>query len=249
MELLNSNIVSIDYFEDINLIRTLWKRCDNSDEFMQVINQVMDFYKLLLPKKTLWNQTDFDFEIPPDLQIWTENNINIPSQRLNVFEKISFIVSKDTMSQMSVMQIFDDSACEFIPRYFVDEGESMAWLTQATEKKITIKEEPPVILLDRVNDKIRLSIEIETEEFDEYLHLFDKLWKKRVLSIHRAQRLLALSTRERTVLKLLVRGKNNDFISDILSISPHTVKTHRKNIYRKLDCRRVEDLMKYSLLV
>lgn len=249
MELFSSKIASIDYFEDINLIRTSWKKCDTAEEFMPVIREVMGFYELLLPRKTLWNQTDFSLHISPGLQKWTENTINIPSQRLNVFEKISFVVSKDTMSQMSVMQIFDDSACDFIPRYFVDEDESMAWLTQSREERESLPVVPPTIIVDRVKDRIRLSIEVETEEFDEYIRLFDKLWKERVLSLDMAQRLMTLSSRERTVLKLLVRGKNNDFISDVLSISPHTVKTHRKNIYRKLACSRVEDLMRYSLLV
>lgn len=249
MELFNSNIASIDYFEDINLIRTSWKKCENSEDFMPIIKQVMEFYELLLPRKTLWNHTQFDLNISPDLQEWTEKTINIPSQRLNVFEKISFVVSKDTMSQMSVMQIFDDSACEFIPRYFIDEGESIAWLTQPLKKKTILPEEPPLLIVDRINDKIRLSIEIETDEFDEYLRLFDKLWKKRTLSLEAAQRLLSLTVRERTILKLIVQGKNNDFISDVLSISPHTVKTHRKNIYRKLACNRMEDLMKYTILI
>lgn len=249
MELFNSNIASIDYFEDINLIRTSWKKCENAEEFIPVIRQVMEFYELLLPRRTLWNHANFSLHISPELQEWTEKTINIPSQRLNIFEKISFVVSKDTMSQMSVMQIFDDSACEFIPRYFVDEGESMAWLTQPRQQRKHLPVEPPTIIVDRVKDRIRLSIEVETEEFDEYIRLFDKLWKERVLSLDAAQRLMTLSSRERTVLKLLVRGKNNDFISDVLSISPHTVKTHRKNIYRKLQCTSIESLMAYGVMI
>lgn len=247
MELINSNIASIDYFEDIDLIRTTWKKCENAEDFMPIIKQVMEFYELLLPRKTLWNQTDFGLLISPELQKWTEHTINIPAQRLNVFEKISFVVSKDTMSQMTVMQIFDDSTCDFTPRYFVDESESMAWLTKVRKEKKGLSSEPPTLLIDKVKNKIKLSIEIQTEEFDEYIRLFGKLWKERTLSMDMAQRFLCLSVRERTVLKLLVKGKNNDFISDVLSISPHTVKTHRKNIYRKLDCNRIEDLMRYNL--
>lgn len=249
MELFNSETASIEYFEDINLIRTSWKKCEHAEEFMPVIKQVMEFYKIFLPRKTLWNQTDFSLHISPELQQWTENTINIPAQRLNVFEKISFVVSKDTMSQMSVMQIFDDSTCDFVPRYFVDEGESMAWLTQSRQEKENLLVEPPILIVDRVRDRIRLSIEVHTEEFDEYIRLFDKLWKERVLSLDTAQRFITLSPRERTVLRLILRGKTGDFISDVLSISPHTVKTHRKNIYRKLACSRIEDLMPYSSLI
>lgn len=129
------------------------------------------------------------------------------------------------------------------------EEESMRWLTKTEKIKEVILQEAPEIIVDRQADKIELSIEIETEEFDEYLHLFNKLWKARILSIHVAQRIISLTSRERTILKLLIKGKSNEFISDLLCISPDTVKTHRKNIYKKLECPRIEDLMKYSSVI
>lgn len=50
--------------------------------------------------------------------------------------------------------------------------------------------------------------------------------------------LISLTDREMDVLALLAEGKNNTEISDALSISMNTVKTHLKNIFQKLD---VED--------
>jgi len=43
-----------------------------------------------------------------------------------------------------------------------------------------------------------------------------------------------LSARERELLELIVQGDTESAISTRLSISPHTVRTHVKNIYRKL---------------
>lgn len=42
-----------------------------------------------------------------------------------------------------------------------------------------------------------------------------------------------LTRREKQVLDLIARGYSNDVISKNLSISFHTVKTHRQNIYKK----------------
>lgn len=249
MEIFDSDIASIYYFEDIQLTHTSWKNCNSADEFMTIISQVQDFYELLLPQKTLWDQTAFNFYIPPRLQEWTDENINIPAQKLNVIEKVSFIVSKDTMSQMSVNKIFDETASEFAPRYFVDKGESMAWLQTPLKNQDQVSTEPPKIIIDRLEDKVRFSVEIETEEFNEYFHLFSKLWKARRLSLELADRFMALTKQERAISRLLIKGKSNDYISEIFSISPHTVQTHRKNIYRKLGCNRVEDLMRYSMIV
>lgn len=153
------------------------------------------------------------------------------------------------MSQMSVMQIFDKSDSGFIPRYFIDEKESLEWLKKPLVVKPKTNSEPPRLLIDRQTDKVKLSIEIDSEEFDEYLHLLNKLWKARVLFITVAQQILTLTSRERTILKLLIRGKNHHYISELLFIAPDTVKTHRKIIYRKLGCKRIEDLMKYSSFI
>lgn len=51
----------------------------------------------------------------------------------------------------------------------------------------------------------------------------------------RQKRLLEeLSQRELDVLKLIARGMNNDQIAERLFISPHTVKNHVSNVYRKM---------------
>ncbi|HET8731925.1 MAG TPA: response regulator transcription factor [Moraxellaceae bacterium] len=48
---------------------------------------------------------------------------------------------------------------------------------------------------------------------------------------------IKLSPKERQLLALLSQGCSNDVIAGRLSISPHTVKTHFYNLYRKLRVR------------
>jgi DNA-binding CsgD family transcriptional regulator len=47
----------------------------------------------------------------------------------------------------------------------------------------------------------------------------------------------ALSRRERVVLIELAYGKSTDEIAEKLFVSPHTIRTHVKNVMRKLDAR------------
>ncbi|MCD4792524.1 MAG: response regulator transcription factor [Bacteroidales bacterium] len=56
-----------------------------------------------------------------------------------------------------------------------------------------------------------------------------------------------LSTREIEILKLIVDGKSNKEISELLFISQRTVEKHKSNILNKLEMKSVVDLVKYAI--
>lgn len=55
-----------------------------------------------------------------------------------------------------------------------------------------------------------------------------------------------LSKREIEIIRLIAKGQTNNEISEILFISPLTVKTHRNNILRKLDIKNTAALINYA---
>ncbi|RJR42821.1 MAG: DNA-binding response regulator [Deltaproteobacteria bacterium] len=56
-----------------------------------------------------------------------------------------------------------------------------------------------------------------------------------------------LTIREKTIVKLLAEGKTPKEIADLLYISVFTVRRHRDNIMRKLNIKRLADLIRYAL--
>lgn len=52
-----------------------------------------------------------------------------------------------------------------------------------------------------------------------------------------------LSERETEIIQQIIKGLNNQEIAELLNLSFHTVKTHRKNIYLKLDVSNVAELI------
>lgn len=56
-----------------------------------------------------------------------------------------------------------------------------------------------------------------------------------------------LSAREREVLHLLAEGKSNKYIATVLTLSPYTVETHRRNIQEKLNLHSLAELILYAV--
>ena len=64
------------------------------------------------------------------------------------------------------------------------------------------------------------------------------------------ERVAHLSEREREVLGFIVAGFTNKEIARTLGLSPRTVETHRANLFAKLDCDSLAQLIRrYALLV
>ena len=58
---------------------------------------------------------------------------------------------------------------------------------------------------------------------------------------------LKLSEREIEIVKLIVGGKTSNEIANLLYISEATVKTHRKNIFKKLKIHHATELLNFAL--
>ncbi|HEY8934926.1 MAG TPA: response regulator transcription factor [Cyclobacteriaceae bacterium] len=56
-----------------------------------------------------------------------------------------------------------------------------------------------------------------------------------------------LSEREIQIIKLIIDGKGNGEIAEIIFVSEDTVKTHRKNIFKKLNVHNASELMAFVL--
>lgn len=57
---------------------------------------------------------------------------------------------------------------------------------------------------------------------------------------------MKLTKRETEIICLVAQGKQNEEISLLLFLSIHTVKTHRKNIFKKLNIISVADLVRFA---
>lgn len=63
---------------------------------------------------------------------------------------------------------------------------------------------------------------------------------------HISSAVLFLTEREKELVRLVARGMHTSEIATALHVSPHTVNTHRKNIYKKLHIRSIQELINFA---
>ncbi|HIJ57280.1 MAG TPA: response regulator transcription factor [Deltaproteobacteria bacterium] len=90
-----------------------------------------------------------------------------------------------------------------------------------------------------VKGDVYLSPTISRRVIDDYLTL------KKTSS--REDLYAKLSNREREVFQMIAEGRSTKEISDILCVSPSTVKTHRANIMEKLEIENISQLIQFAI--
>lgn len=89
----------------------------------------------------------------------------------------------------------------------------------------------------------KLATLLENNEFLVKVQYMEKIKMKTLLE----EANLVMSKREQEVFNLLIIGKTNIQISEELYLSPHTIKTHNRNIYKKLNVsNKIELIEKVS---
>ena len=91
-----------------------------------------------------------------------------------------------------------------------------------------------------------LLVSIPVEPNHNFYSKVDRLLEENSFLRKNKEKFAALSVREREVLALAAMGNNNKEIAEQLYLSEETVKTHRRNIRRKLKPNNRYDLLKFA---
>ncbi|MGJ7033615.1 helix-turn-helix domain-containing protein [Niabella hirudinis] len=253
MNIFESETLVISHLAESKLLHSSWKHTPTTDEFISGIKTFKTYLERIPCNTSLWNVSRLNFVISPDLQKWIDQFLNAPAVRAYPGIKAGFVVNPDLLVQLSVNEIFQSEEASTIPvRYFADDQQALEALTKPeknnTRKKNgsdTFKSTTGINDTDRFNFLATVN-SADTEGYIKVMHYFFR-HKDRFAQC--LQKLTQLTLREKEILRMVTLGLDSINIAAQLSISGETVKTHRKNILRKLDCHNIQELVYYALLL
>lgn len=161
----------------------------------------------------------------------------LPNLHLNIFEIKSLKELHSTLKNETIDILLIDPAFGgvFNPTDLKDMSLNQEMKIMALE---TIKLHRQV--LQFFDSSISITDDIET--------IGDKLKKLCASVTDEPEEKESLSTREKEIISLVVKGMTNQEIADKLFLSIHTVITHRRNIARKLEIHSATGLTIYAIV-
>ncbi|MDW7694781.1 hypothetical protein R9C00_08510 [Flammeovirgaceae bacterium SG7u.111] len=136
MELTKNKFVKASYEESKSLLTVTWlpeTANMTGDDYKDVINLILDFFKEYTIKNWLGDTKKFAFPIVPELQEWFAHEINPQLIKLGL-QRIAMVVPEDLIAQLAVDQALDEmdenkSEGKVISKYFDNLEDAKKWAT------------------------------------------------------------------------------------------------------------------------
>jgi len=250
--LYQSDNLILRYNKDRDIIMGSWLDCDNAEKLINGIQVYKEYFEKIIPEKVVWNETGLQYTIPVTLQDWILDFLDVPACRHGIDYKVAHILSADIYANLSLMDMYTQGKTTFTPHFFTHEKKAMDWIGQkATEVPVTRTRSEPEWKLEKfvATNKARLTIEMDLDTLPDILSDFRRMLQDRRFYAQCLQRFLQLTAKERFVLALVIRGKTNKEIAAVTNTSCETIKTHRRNLLRKLQCTNIAELMQYHVFL
>ncbi len=169
-------------------------------------------------------------EILESLKRFPESILIIDYSNLD-FERVEeILIISEKYSKVSFLFISDDYSFDFLKRLIMSEG-NFSFLSKdcsSDDFKYCINK-----ILD--NDRF-IARNLYSRIFESIKHVTEE---EKTISL--------LTPMEKMVLQEIAKGKTTKEIAELKNLSFHTINTHRKNIFRKIDVNNVKEAIRYAI--
>lgn len=245
MKVYESDYLVIRFEEEKDCLVQYWKSSPACYELLK--EEMLNFtqlYKQYRPSKSLWLQQNFTLPLNREIDEWLEKNVNIPCIEYGN-KKVAFVIGKDVLVHLSVIKIFDLVRSEINHNHFATEVEAREWLDENHSPKHEKAEMS--ISYEGIDEEGNSIIKIKRHSGDivNTIKSFNNLVEENKFIKANIEKYSRLTKREKEILVVFSRGMKQQEIADELYISVQTLRTHWKNIKKKLEIRSLAEVVRY----
>ncbi len=220
-----------------------WKKSPENTEVFK--NEMLGFvkkYEEYNPSIALWLHKNFTLILDIETQNWAERHVVHPCVKAGN-KKLAFVVSKDVFSHLSVVDSFDGLDIN-TPKHFISEKEALKWLIG--DQEISFEPKESSVHFEGVDAEGNMLLKVRTSsEATEILRLFKGVKDVNSFYNKNLYKFNSLTKREKEVLLKYANGVSLSVIGETYNISIFTVRTHWRNIKKKLAIQSSIDTVKY----
>jgi len=234
MKIYNSNNLTITHRDDM-LIQEWITNNLSVEDFQTELKTYLSFYEKVRPKSVLWLQENFKLQIPPNLYHWIENDI-VKRQYETGMQNLGFTVSADMMSHLSVMASFEKVQSVIQPNFFTNRNIAIDFLDKEVKRKNELE-----FKIMQQGDIAKIDVTLGMNLLPKVVSTLKNIEKEQRFINNNLRNIQSLTPREMEIFKMIVNGYCSKEVANTLFITNETVKTHRKNIIKKLQIKKSVD--------
>jgi len=258
MEVYNGPHLIIKHEQENSRLVNTWKSSPHNDgEYRNELMEHRSVVEKIKPSQVLWLLNKLTFKVSDKTKKWVDENISKPifkagfiGKRQDKFDQVAFVVGHDVLAYIEVMGMFkENSPDDFKPKHFATELEAANWLTEETTTKDSKSEDHQLeINYKGLDSQGRTVMEFKESAsvITRTLKFFKSIIEQNQFMKNNVGRYSLLSTREKETLKFIIKGHTNEKISQEMSVSPNTIRTHRNRIWKKLGIKQFKDCLSYQ---
>ncbi len=244
MQIYQSNYLEVFFDKPNDLFIQNWNDSpENSDVFKREMLSFVALYQNYNPSRALWLHQNFSFTMDKEITTWAEEFVVKPCVESGN-KKLAFVVGRDVFSHLSVVESFDGVRMP-TPRHFVEKKEALNWLLDDFDAPLINKK--PSIYFEGVDVEGNMLIKIDSPvDTTNVLKLFKEIQRNGGFYNKNLLKFNELTGREKEILLNYINGLSAQEISDTFHISIFTVRTHWRNIKRKLAINSFVEAVNYK---
>lgn len=258
MEIYKGPHLIMKYEKENSRLICTWKSSPLNDlAYRKELIEHLHIAQNIKPTQVMWLLESLTFKVSDVTKKWVDKNISKPifksgfiAKNQDGFDQVAFVVGQDILAYIETMGIFNENSTSgFNPKYFAKETEAINWLNEKFNIKDTKFENQNLEITFKGTDdngKAVFELREQVANFDGTINSFKTILEKNCFIRNNIEKYLSLSPREKEVLKFIIKRYTNNQISEKMYISFNTVRTHRNNIWKKLEIKQITDCLRYQ---